>query len=294
LLASARHEPEQQSASVSQRSHCTVHPPIGAHRFAPSVVATHERVEQSCGPAHTSPMTLPAGLPSFALHACAFTHRLDALHVPEQQSAPVAQISPTTRHASRSAQCPLVHACPQHSALPLHVSPAGWHPGAFAHVPLLQVLLQQSVACVHLPPAITHAVAAAHDPLVPSGALHESEQHAPANEHDWPMPKQPVVGRHVCSENESSAHKPEQQSPDDPHRTPTGEHVVVASASLASGGAVSALASTPGVSTSREAVSQAMRKPHDTKVPQVKRNGSRIKTCPRGRALLRHLHRTLR
>lgn len=104
LLASSAHEPEQQSASVSQRSHCTVQPPIGAQRFGSLPVATHERVAQSCGPAHTSPTSLLAGLPSFALHACALTQRLDALHVPEQQSAPVAQISFTTRHASRSAQ----------------------------------------------------------------------------------------------------------------------------------------------------------------------------------------------
>ena len=257
-------------------------------------VATHERVAQSCGPAHTSPIVLLAGLPSFALHACAsFTQRLDALQTPEQQSAPVAQISFTTRHASRSAQCPPVQSCPQQSGLPLQVSPAGWQPGALAHVPALQVFEQQSVANVHFAPAIAHADAFAQVPLSPSGALHESEQHAPANEHDCPAPRQPVVGRHVCSENASSAHKPEQQSAEDPHRMPTGAHVV-ASASLASGADASAAASTPGVSTSRDEVSQAMRRPHDTKVPQSMRKGSRIKTSPTARGSLILLHPTRR
>jgi len=146
LLGSATHDPEQQSASVSHRSHCTEQPPMGAHRLAPSLVGKHERVQHSCDPTHASPTTLPHDFPSFAVHASAFTQRFDALHVPEQQSVPVAQISPTTRHASRSAHRPVVHTCPQHSAPPLHVSPAGWQPGVFAHVPLLQTLLQQSVA----------------------------------------------------------------------------------------------------------------------------------------------------
>jgi len=291
LLALATHEPEQQSASESQRSHCTVHPLIGAHRFGSFPVATHDRVAQSCGPAHTSPMTLFAGLPSFALHVCvSFTQRFDALQTPEQQSAPDAQISFTTRHASSSAQCPPEQSCPQHSALPLHVSPAGWQPGAFAHVPLLHVFEQQSEACVHLPPAVAHDDALVHVPLSPSGAKHESEQHAPAKEHVWPTPRHPVVGRHVLSENESSAHKPEQQSPEDPHRMPTGEHVV-ASASLASGGAASTPPSGLGVRTSSEAVSHPQRKPHDMKVPQVVRKRSRIKMSPTNRAWQRLPHR---
>jgi hypothetical protein len=293
LLASATHEPEQQSASVSQRSHCTVQPPIGAQRFVPSVVTAHERVAQSCGFAHTSPMSLFPGLPSFAGHACAVTQRFEALHVPEQQSAPDAQISPTTRHASSSAQRLFVQTCPQQSPGPLHMSPAGWHPGAFAHVPLLQMFEQQSVGCEHFAFAIAH-VELVQVPLVPSGAKHPSEQHAAAKEHDCPTPRQPVVGRHVCSENESSAHNPEQQSADVPHRTPTGEHVVASASLPSTGGADSVLASTPGVSTSSETVSQAKRKPHDMKVPQAMRNGSRIRRCPKVRGSPTRPHRTRR
>jgi hypothetical protein len=182
-LVSATHDPEQQSALVSQRSQSGVHPPIGAQRLLPSFVATHDRVQHSPGPPHASPTTLPHGCVSFELHIGSAPQR-PLVHEPEQQSAPLAQSSPVTRHASRSTHRPeLEHACPQQSGLALQLSPAGAQPDAFAHVPLLHVFEQQSVPCTHDAPAVAQSGSLAQLPLVPSGAKHESEQHAPANVH---------------------------------------------------------------------------------------------------------------
>jgi len=208
-LASDTHEPEQQSAFVSHRSHSGAHPPMGAQRLLPSFVDAHDRVQQSPATLHVSPTILPHGFASFAWHAPEPAQRPFA-HEPEQQSSGAAQSSPVTRHASSNAQRPPVHTCPQHSALPLQASPAGAQPGAFAHVPPLHVLLQQSIALTHDVPATAHIGELVHEPRVPSGARHASEQHALASVHVCPTPPHPVVGLHVISENGSSAQRPEQ------------------------------------------------------------------------------------
>ena len=208
-LPSATHEPEQQSAPVSHRSHSGEQPPMGAQRLLPSFVAAHDRVQHSAGPPHASPTTLPHGFVSFDVHAGSAAQR-PFVQEPEQQSTPLAQISPVTRQASSSAHRPFEHTCPQHSGLPLQLSPAGAQPGAFMHVPFVHVFEQQSTSCTHDVPETAHTGSLAQLPLVPSGAKHASEQHAPANEHGCPTPRQPVVGRHVCLENASSAQRPEQ------------------------------------------------------------------------------------
>ena len=81
----ATHDPEQQSASLSQSSHSGVQPPSGAQRRGPSFDAAHIREQQSSGFVQTSPATREQPFPSTALHIGSGPHRPPA-HVPEQQS----------------------------------------------------------------------------------------------------------------------------------------------------------------------------------------------------------------
>lgn len=69
LVASATHDPEQQSASASHRSQSGAQPPIDAHRCAPSLCITHSREQHSLAFAHASPATRMHGFASPAVHA---------------------------------------------------------------------------------------------------------------------------------------------------------------------------------------------------------------------------------
>ena len=133
---SATHDPEQQSAPVSQRSQIGAQPPIGTQRFAPSDDVRHLREQQSASLAQTSLATREQGLPSPAVHAVDAAQR-PLVQVPEQQSSLEPQTSPVARQASSSAQRRLPSLAvaqrpPQQSPSTLHVSPAGAQPGSFA------------------------------------------------------------------------------------------------------------------------------------------------------------------
>jgi hypothetical protein len=133
------HDPEQQSAPVVQRSQRGAQPPIGAHR-----PPTQSREQQSFAVAQESHTVRMHGLVSAVVHAIGGAQRF-CVHTPEQQSCPLLQISPITRHPSSSVHRPS-HVPPQHCGPFMHVSPAGKHggPGGLAHVPLVQTSLQQS------------------------------------------------------------------------------------------------------------------------------------------------------
>jgi hypothetical protein len=140
-----------------------------------------------------------------------------AVQVAEQQSAPLVQISPSTRHAWRSPQrgwpsLPFAQTLPQQSPFFAHDSPAGLHDALVAtQWPAVQRWAQQSAALAHAPPANVQSGEAPHVRSVPAGT-HASEQHAPAKAHERPFPRQPFVGRHVSFDVGSSAQSPEQHA----------------------------------------------------------------------------------
>jgi hypothetical protein len=138
---SSAHVPEQQSVSSVHRSHEGAQPPMGWQR-----PATQLRLQQSALVMHTSHASAWQGCPSFGVQPWGGAH-LPPMQTPEQQSCSVAQTSPSTRQAGRSAQWFVAsHTPPQHCASPMHVSPAGRHggPGGFPHLLPMQALLQQS------------------------------------------------------------------------------------------------------------------------------------------------------
>ena len=103
-VASATQEPEQQSASLSQRSQIGAHPPMGAHLREPSDDGRHLREQQSGSPTQYSPDTRVHAFPSPAVHAATGPQRPSDAQTPEQQSVAAVQSSPATRHASSSSQ----------------------------------------------------------------------------------------------------------------------------------------------------------------------------------------------
>jgi hypothetical protein len=208
-VASGAHTPEQQSAFAPQRSHCGRQPPSGAHRFTPSPVATQRREQHEFASLHTSPTCSAQPLLSFIVHAATLAQRVapltSATQRPVQQSPGTLQISPSTRHACRSAQRSTspssTQDLPQQSLSSAHVSPAGLQPGPAAlHWPALHTFVQHSRGMLQGAPT---------EPHVPTGAqpaaVHASEQHAPARSQPPPAPMQPVVGRHVVSSRVSTA-----------------------------------------------------------------------------------------
>ena len=74
-LPSGTHEPEQQSAPVSQSSQSGEHPPSGAQRLGPSFDTTQWREQQSLSALQRSSTTRAQPLPSPALQAIAGAQR---------------------------------------------------------------------------------------------------------------------------------------------------------------------------------------------------------------------------
>ncbi len=215
------HEPEQQSPSEPQSSHSVRQPPAAAQRAVPSLVGRHWREQQSLLFPQASPtcavqlmLSLVVQLGRGVQWPTAFA---SAVQVAEQQSAPLVQISPSTRHAWRSPQrgwpsLPFAQTLPQQSPFFAHDSPAGLHDALVAtQWPAVQRWAQQSAALAHAPPANVQSGEAPHVRSVPAGT-HASEQHAPAKAHERPFPRQPFVGRHVSFDVGSSAQSPEQHA----------------------------------------------------------------------------------
>ncbi len=130
------HEPEQQSPFEPQSSHSVRQPPAAAQRLAPSLVGRHWREQQSLFFPQMSSTCAVQAMVSFAVQLgsaaqCPTAFASNA-QVAEQQSAPVSQISPRTRHAWSSAQrwrpsLPFAQTLLQQSPFPPHDSPAGLH-----------------------------------------------------------------------------------------------------------------------------------------------------------------------
>jgi hypothetical protein len=100
--------PEQHSAFSAHSSQTLAHPPAGTQRLIASEVDRQRREQQSTSPAQGSPTGLKQVRPSAAVQIAREAQRpaLTPLPTqePEQQSEPLPQISPATRHASTSAQ----------------------------------------------------------------------------------------------------------------------------------------------------------------------------------------------
>src|SRR5436190_5587973 len=163
---------------------------------------------------------------------------------PLQQVSPIANVSPSTRHAVSSWQTRTLlsprgaQVRPQHSSLLAHGSPAGRQSGGAAHVPAMQAPLQQSWATMQgwpadaqpTPPQIPAAqpsaqqvpaavqlcsleeqpagLAQARRPVpAGSGAQTNEQQSAPTAQ------SAPSV-RQAARAQRPSTHEPEQQSPD--------------------------------------------------------------------------------
>jgi hypothetical protein len=167
-VASAPQTFEQQSSFVAQTSHTGRQPPIAAHRFAPSPVATHWREQHSVASLHTSPICFVHAFLSVIVHAAVGEQRKTPLgsasQRPEQQESGPSHVSPSTRHAWRSAHVFVpsprsVQSVPQQSTSSAHVSPAGLQPvPALAHVFPAHSFEQQSVARAHAAPAAAQLV----------------------------------------------------------------------------------------------------------------------------------------
>jgi hypothetical protein len=184
--------PEQHSAADVHSSHSAAHPPAGAQRRVPSPLIWQRREQQSSLIPHTSPTWAWQSLPSLAWQFASGAQRPtpfgSTVHTLEQQSAPLWQISPSTRHACSKAHriepsAAPAQAPPQQSMFMPHVSPAGRQPGSCAHMPPAHRSLQQSRPWEHGRPAGTHidGGASTHSgALSGASARHVSEQQAPA------------------------------------------------------------------------------------------------------------------
>jgi hypothetical protein len=225
--------PEQHCTFSTQTPHCSVHPPAAPHRLTPSGPMAHTLVQQSSAPMHGSPTCLLHGMPSLVLHdargaqrpvfsALAVLASVTAVHRPEQQSESSPQISPPTRHPSRSAQRIATHFAPQQSGLCMQPSPAGLHMGeaggggggpgggmaaaGSAQEPDSQSLLQQSMFSVQWAPSTPQVGPATHRGAPPSSApAQASVQHSPAKEHGTPVGRHPAPGGDDASPGESAA-----------------------------------------------------------------------------------------
>jgi hypothetical protein len=136
------------------------------------------------------------------------------VHRPLQQSAPVVQPSPSTRHPDKSWQTapPFsptdTQVFPQQSPDIAQASPAARQPAGGAQVPAMHTPPQQSAARMHGPPAPAQAA----PPHIP--ALQPSPQQAPACPQLCPSEAQPAgfAQRRAPVPAGSGAQTKEQQS----------------------------------------------------------------------------------
>src|SRR5262252_1498919 len=169
---------------------------------------------------------------------------------PPQHASPVAQVSPSTRHAPSSWQTirPLssgvAQTRPQQSSGFMHSSPAGRQSGVAMQMPRAQIPLQQSCPVAQTPPLGAQRPPPQRPPTQPSA------QQALAPAHAWPSDAQPAgftqtsapvpvgsgaqtnesqsapivhaapSGRRAASAQLPATHDPEQQSPPAAHPPP--------------------------------------------------------------------------
>src|SRR6266496_4256224 len=163
---------------------------------------------------------------------------------PLQQVSPIAQVSPSTRHAASSWQTRMLlsprgaQVRPQHSSLLAHGSPAGRQSGVAAHVPAMQAPLQQSWANTQGCPAAAQPTPPQTPPAqpraqhVPAAAqlcsleeqpagLAQTRRPVPAGsgaqtneQQSAPTAQSAPSLRQAATAKRPSTHEPEQQSPD--------------------------------------------------------------------------------
>jgi hypothetical protein len=144
---------------------------------------------------------------------------------PLQHESPIAQISPSARHAGNSWQTIMpppspgaAQVRPQQSSFLAHGSPAGRQSGTGAQAPAMQVPAQQSCATVHGAPIVAHA-GPPHSP-----PEHDSAQQAPAVAQVCPSDEQPagLAQTRWPVPAGSGAQMNEQQSAPIAHAAPSG------------------------------------------------------------------------